>query len=181
MTNQSTPPEPIAALPPDDLRRTLTLADPGDENASHLGLAGDTYTILLTGDDTAGRFCLIDMYVPPGGGPPPHRHDFEETFAVLEGELEASFRGTTVVVRAGQTVNIPANAPHCFRNSSAHPVRMLCICSPAGQEKFFLEVGAPVPTRTAPPPNMDEAAQAALKAKLAAIALTYRTEMLQKA
>ncbi len=25
-------------------------------------------------NDTNGRFCLIDMYVPPGGGPPPHRH-----------------------------------------------------------------------------------------------------------
>jgi hypothetical protein len=27
---------------------------------------------------------------------------------------------------------------------------MLCICSPAGQEKFFMEVGVPVATRTTP-------------------------------
>jgi quercetin dioxygenase-like cupin family protein len=27
---------------------------------------------------------VIDMHVPPGGGPPPHRHDFEEMFTVLE-------------------------------------------------------------------------------------------------
>jgi len=43
----------------------------------HLGIVGDTYTIPLSGDDTDGRYCLIDMHVPPGGGPPPHRHDFE--------------------------------------------------------------------------------------------------------
>ena len=86
-----------------------------------------------------------------GGGPPPHRHDFEETFTVLEGELDATFRGTKVVVRAGETVNIPANAPHQFRNSSIKAVRLMCICSPAGQEEFFLEVGVPVPTRTAAP------------------------------
>src|SRR5512132_3141647 len=62
--------------PPDDLQRVLTLAQP-DKNQSlpHIGIVGDTYTILLTGEDTNGRFCLIDMHVPPGGGPPPHRQD----------------------------------------------------------------------------------------------------------
>ena len=135
----------------------------------------------MTGNDTAGKFCLIDMHIPPGGGPPPHRHDFEETFTVLEGELEATFRGTKVVVRAGETVNIPANAPHQFRNTSTKAVRLLCICSPAGQEEFFLEVGVPVPTRTTVPPKLDEAAQAAFKAKAQALAPKYRTEMLQKA
>jgi hypothetical protein len=28
------------------------------------------------------------MYIPPDGGPPRHRHDFEETFTVLGGELD---------------------------------------------------------------------------------------------
>jgi predicted NBD/HSP70 family sugar kinase len=35
---------------------------------------------------------LIDMHVPPGGGPPPHRHDFEEMFSVLDGKLRVTFR-----------------------------------------------------------------------------------------
>ena len=144
-------------------------------------MVGDTYTILLTGHDTAGQFCLIDMHIPPGDGPPPHRHDFEEMFSVLEGELKATFRGTKVVVRAGETANIPANAPRQFRNSSTKAVRLMCICSPAGQEEFFLEVGVPVPTRTTAPPKLDEAAQAAFKAKARALAPKYRTEMLQKA
>ncbi len=170
------------SLPPDDLGRKLTTAsaDSG-ENSRHIGLVGDTYTILLTGKDTAGRFCLIDMHIPPGGGPPPHRHDYEETFIVLEGEIEATFRGAKVLARAGETIHIPANAPHQFRNSSPQPARLLCICSPAGLEDFFLEVGVPVPTRTAAPPKLDEAAQAAFMAKLLALAPKYRTEILQKA
>ncbi len=171
-----------STLPPDDLRRKLTATRPDSgENVRHIGVVGDTYTILLTGKDTAGQFCLIDMHVPPGGGPPPHRHNFEETFTVLEGELEATFRGTMVVVRAGETVNIPANAPHQFRNSSTRAVRMLCICSPAGQEEFFLQVGVPVPTRTTEPPKLDDAAQAVFKAKVQALAPKYRTELLQRA
>jgi quercetin dioxygenase-like cupin family protein len=173
---------PAAPLPPDDLRRKLISARPDSgANGRHIGVVGDTYTILLTGDNTAGQFCLIDMHIPPGGGPPPHRHDFEETFTILEGELEATFRGAKIAVRAGDTLHIPANAPHQFRNSSTKAVRMLCICSPAGQEEFFLEVGVPVPTRTNEPPKLDAAAQAAFKAKAEALAPRYRTEFLQKA
>jgi quercetin dioxygenase-like cupin family protein len=115
-----------STLPSDDLQRNLTLARPDeDQKLPHIGLAGDTYTILLTGEDTAGRYCLIDMFVPPGGGPLPHRHDFEEMFAILEGEIEVTFRGAKSVVRAGETANIPANAPHHFRNSSERPARLL--------------------------------------------------------
>ncbi len=171
--------QPVSAIPPDNPQRKLAVAKPDtDQKISHIGVVGDTYTILLTGKDTAGRFCLIDMHVPPGGGPPPHRHDFEETFTVLEGALDVTFRGAMQVVRAGETINVPADAPHRFHNSSSQPVRMLCICSPAGQEEFFLEVGVPVATRTTPPPKFDEAAQAEIKAKFAALAPKYRTELL---
>jgi len=168
-----------APIPPDDPRRQLALARP-DEDGSlpHIGLVGDTYTILLTGEDTAGRYCLIDMHVPPGGGPPPHRHDFEEMFSVLEGEIEATFRGEKTTVRAGETVNVPANAPHPFTNASDRPARLLCVCSPAGQERFFLDVGVRVGSRTEAPPELDEAAQAEFVARVQELAPWYRSELL---
>ena len=168
-------------VPPDDSTRNLVLARSNDRNLLHIGLVGDTYTILLSGKDTAGRICLIDMHVPPGGGPPPHRHDFEETFIVVEGQIDATFRGKKRVVRAGKTVIVPANAPHQFHNSSTRPVRLLCICSPSGQEEFFKEVGVPVATRTTTPPKLDEAAQTAFKKKAATLAPKYRTEVLEHA
>lgn len=168
-------------IPADDPQRTLAVAESDSPRQCHIGLVGDTYTILLTGKDTAGRYCLIDMYVPPGGGPPPHRHDFEESFTLLDGEIDVIFRGKQSTVRAGQVINIPANAPHQFRNNSDKPVRMLCLCSPAGQEEFFLEVGVPVASRTTPPPPLDAAAQAELKAKSEALASKYRTEFLKEA
>ena len=179
MNDSSIPSPPAAPIPSDDPQRNLTVARPnGDQTLPHIGLVGDTYTILLTGADTAGRYCLIDMHVPPGGGPPPHRHDFEESFTLIEGEIEITFRGEKTIVRAGETVNIPANAPHQFHNVSERPARLLCICSPAGQEEFFLAVGVPVATRTTPSPKPDAAAQAAFKAKAEALAPSYRTELL---
>jgi quercetin dioxygenase-like cupin family protein len=168
-------------LPADDLTRALTLATADSPTAPHIGLVGDTYTILLSGADTDGRFCLIDMHIPPGGGPPPHRHDFEESFILLEGQIEATFRGVTTTAVAGQTLHIPANAPHQFHNAGDAPVRLLCICSPAGQEDFFAEVGVPVATRTTAPPPLDAAAQAAFIAKVEALAPKYKTELLQRA
>ena len=168
-----------STIPPDDLNRSLAHVRPNeDQTLRHVAVAGGAYTILLTGKDTAGRYTLIDMLVPPGGGPPPHRHDFEEMFTILEGEVEAVFRGAKSMVRAGETINIPANAPHSFRNSSDRPARLLCLCSPAGQEELFMAIGVPVATRTTPAPKLDPAAQAVLKAKVEALAAEYRTELL---
>jgi quercetin dioxygenase-like cupin family protein len=168
-------------IPLDDPERQLVVARSDDQGLIHIGLAGDTYTILLRGEDTGGRFCLIDMHVPPGGGPAPHRHDFEETFLLLEGELEVTFRGERSTIRAGETVHVPANAPHRFRNASSQPVRMLCICSPSGQERFFEEVGVRVETRTMPPPKLDDAQQKAFLQKVMSLAPKYRTELLKEA
>jgi quercetin dioxygenase-like cupin family protein len=145
----------------------------------HIPVVGDTYTILVSGAQTAGRYCLVDMLVPDGSGPPPHRHDFEEMFTLLEGELEFTFRGNKTTLKAGETINIPANAPHVFKNRSGKTVRMLCMCTPAGQDEFFMEVGQPVAARTSPAPKLDKAAEAAFIKKVIALAPKYRTELLK--
>ena len=167
-------------LPPDDLTRTLGFAQAGGEIARHIGLVGDTYTIIVAGKDTNGRFCVIDMHVPPGGGPPAHRHEFEETFILLDGEMQITFRGQKSTLRAGDTVNVPSNAPHQFHNASSNPVRMICICSPAGNDEFFREVGVPVATRTTPPSRLDGMQMAEFLQKVKAIAPKYRTELLDE-
>ncbi len=168
-------------LPPDDLARMLVKVTVDNAELPHIGLVGDTYTVLLSGKDTAGRFCLIDMHIPPGGGPGPHRHDFEETFLLLEGKMAATFRGVKSTVKAGETLHIPANAPHRFHNESNAAVRLLCICSPAGQEEFFALVGVPVGSRTEAPPAMTPAQMEAFKKKAGELAPKYRTELLKEA
>jgi hypothetical protein len=52
------------------------------------------------------------------------------------------------------------------------------LCSPAGQEEFFKEIGLPVATRTIPPPPLNEEAEAAFIAKVKTLAPKYRTELL---
>jgi quercetin dioxygenase-like cupin family protein len=170
--------EPREVLPPDDPNRRLTVANPDDPAMGHVSVAGGIYTILVTGKDTGDRYCLIDMLIPPGGGPPPHRHDFEEMFTILDGEIEFTFRGEPIRAGAGSTVNIPANAPHAFKNMSDKPARLLCMCLPAGQEEFFLAVGDPVDSRTALPPQLSNAERAERMERARTLSAKYRTELL---
>ncbi|MEU5903059.1 cupin domain-containing protein [Micromonospora sp. NPDC047467] len=166
------------AIPDDDPTRTLAVANPDDPATTYMSLAGGTYAMLITGKQTNGQYCLIDMRVPDGGGPPPHRHDFEEMFTVLEGEIDFTFRGEKHTVRAGSTVNIPANAPHNFRNTSGAPARMLCMCTPAGQDEYFLRVGDEVADKDARPPQLTDEDMAERRQRAADLAPAYRTEML---
>ncbi|MFF7561871.1 cupin domain-containing protein [Streptomyces pseudovenezuelae] len=165
-------------IPDDDPSRSLTVADPDDPGTTYVSLVGNTYAMLITGEHTAGRYCLIDMRVPDGGGPPPHRHDFEEMFTVLEGEIEFTFRGEKHTVRAGSTINIPANAPHHFRNASGAPARMLCMCTPAGQDEYFLRIGDVVADRDAPPPRLSQGEVMERRRLAAELAPAYRSEFL---
>jgi quercetin dioxygenase-like cupin family protein len=177
-TTSTSAPRGAASIPPDDATRPITVANPDDPKLRNISIAGGTYTILVTGEQTSGRYCLIEMLVPSGGGPPPHRHDFEEMFTILDGEIELTFRGEVYRANSGSTVNIPANAPHAFKNKSDKPARLLCMCTPAGQEEFFMAVGDPVDSRNAPPPKLSQAEQAERIRRAKALSAKYRTELL---
>jgi quercetin dioxygenase-like cupin family protein len=169
-------PSPLAA---DDPTRELAIARSDDEALVHLAVVGDTYTVLLSGEQTDGRFAMLDMLIPPGGGPPPHRHNFEECFRVLAGSIEVHLRDLAPVrLNAGDSANVPANAPHAFRNIGDEPARLLCTVAPAGLERFFAEFGDPVPSRTSRAPELSDAERRIRLERAAAKAPQYGIEML---
>ena len=47
-----------------------------------LSVVGDTYRVLLSGAQTGGAFTVIEMWIPPGGGPGPHAHAFASPGAI---------------------------------------------------------------------------------------------------
>ena len=165
-------------IPPDDPTRQLTVADPEDPALTHLAVVGDTYTVLVSGAQTAGRYALIDMLIPAGGGPPPHRHDFEEMFHVLDGEVEVTIRGETSRATKGETVNIPSLAPHAFRNPTDAQVRLLCMVSPSGLEEYFAGFGDPVDSRTAAAPQLTPEQLGERMQRAAGLADRYRIDMM---
>jgi quercetin dioxygenase-like cupin family protein len=137
--------------------QTPTVRTPADGRT--IGVVGDVYRFLATGEDTDGRYALWEALVPPGGGPPPHVHSREvEAFYVLEGENTFQIGSEQLVATAGMFVSMPIGCEHAFRNASDRPARMLIEVVPAGLEQMFFEVGQPVApgAKSAPPPTPEE-------------------------
>src|SRR5947209_5773821 len=110
-----------------------------------IGVVGDEYRFLATGEDTNGKYAMWEAIVPPGGGPPPHVHSREEeAFYILEGEITSQIADSRLVARAGTFANMSVGTPHSFKNESSTPARMLISVAPAGLEKMFFECGVPV-------------------------------------
>ena len=54
-----------------------------------VSVVGDTYRIVIGSQQTKGAYALLDMLIPPKGGPGPHSHaTFQEAFYVIEGEIK---------------------------------------------------------------------------------------------
>jgi len=82
---------------------------------------------------------LVDMWVEPGGGVPPHVHpSMEERFEVISGELSFLAGRKWRTAGAGQTVLVPAGTRHAYRNSGAKPAHGVCHASPPQSLEEFL-------------------------------------------
>jgi len=121
---------------------------------------GDHYTFLVTGEESGGAYFAMEALVPPGGGPPPHIHSREdETFYLLEGDIEFVLGEERISAGPGDFVNVPRGTVHCFRNAGTETARMILTFTPAGIERFFEETldRAPNDVQDAPD-NIDEVA-----------------------
>ena len=139
-----------------------------------IAVVGDVYRFLATGEETQGRYAILEAIVPPGGGPPPHVHSREEEgFYILEGEITFMVGAERIVATTGTFANMPIGTPHSFKNESSHSAKMLISVAPAGLEQMFFEVGVPLAegATTAPPPSKEEIE------KLLAVAPRYGVEI----
>jgi glyoxylate utilization-related uncharacterized protein len=79
---------------------------------------------------------------PRAGGPPLHRHDFDEAFYILEGELVFQVEDELITRRAGEMAFAPRGVAHTFANQTAEPARFVLVCTPAGFERYFGRLAA---------------------------------------
>ncbi len=137
----------------------LTTVDAKDGQT--VSMVGDTYRIVMSGEQTGGVYAAIDMLIPPGGGPGPHSHAaVQESFYVVGGEIAVKTEAATYTAGKGAFVNIPLGGLiHQFKNKTNAVAHLLCVVTPSGMEKMFEAMGKPVPLGEFPPatpPNPDE-------------------------
>jgi quercetin dioxygenase-like cupin family protein len=115
------------------------------------GPVGGPLTFKVRAEDTAGRLTALENLIPPGEGPPLHRHANEdEAWQVLEGELRFRLGDAISHAPAGTFVFVPRGVEHCFQNIGDTPARILVLFTPGGMEQFFerfaaLPEGADIP------------------------------------
>ena len=116
--------------------------DPEKQSQELLAVSGSMRTALLvyTGitvkmmSDTDLGAQLSTMFMvqyDPRGGPGPHDHPLEETYYILDGEVDAWFDGVEYRLRAGDVAFAGVGAVHAFNNPTETTVRWLETQSPA--------------------------------------------------
>jgi quercetin dioxygenase-like cupin family protein len=78
------------------------------------GTHGATVSVILDGSE-------------PGGGPRLHRHPYDETWVVVEGNLTFQAGDERHVATTGDIVVVPRDAPHKFTNDGPGRSNMVCI------------------------------------------------------
>ena len=90
-------------------------------------------SVCLSGIDTGGAYCLLEVSLAPGMAVPRHTHTREdEVYFVLAGELEVTVGERTFVLGPGDTLLAPRDIPHALRNSGNITNHYLLVFSPSG-------------------------------------------------
>lgn len=126
--------------------------------------------IRSTGESTNGVLALVEhLTMPVGFATPHHTHHLEdESFYLLEGEAKFICDGKWLKAGPGAFVFGPREIPHGFKIVGDAPARMLIFSTPAGFERFVLEMSEPDTNAPPTPPDM---------AKLVTLAAKYQIDI----
>jgi quercetin dioxygenase-like cupin family protein len=81
----------------------------------------------LKGADHGATISLILDRSEPGQGPRLHRHPYDETWVVQEGNLTFQLGETCSKAGPGDIVIVPPGVPHKFTNDGPGPSALVCI------------------------------------------------------
>jgi mannose-6-phosphate isomerase-like protein (cupin superfamily) len=107
--------------------------------------AGVETRMLVSARTGATQLCIFEQWVAPGAGAPTHRHPVEEVLTVCDGEAEIWIGEDRIVVGRGQSVVVPAERDHGFRNSGTTTLHIQAVLASAIYEAT--REGVPEPVR----------------------------------
>ena len=91
------------------------------------GIKGVTMKLLVGREDSAPTFAMRHFTVEPGGYTPKHHHPWEHEVLVLSGDGELDCEGQQTNISGGDSLFIPSNDTHQFRNTGTCELEFLCI------------------------------------------------------
>jgi quercetin dioxygenase-like cupin family protein len=149
--------EPLKVDPRDPRMRffgniTTQHMDPTKQSQELLAVSGSMRTALLvyTGitvkmmvDSDLGAYLHTMFMVKyiPGGGAGSHDHPFEETYMILDGEVEAWFDNNTYTLKAGDIAWAGVGCVHGFKNKTETTVQWLETSAPQPPKRYAYRFG----------------------------------------
>ncbi len=122
----------------------VTLVKAGERPA--LNILGMPLTMLCEARETGGAWSLFEEEVPLGMGPPPHRHDWDEAYYILDGDIDFTIDGKPTRSSTGDFNYLPRGTVHGFKGASPSPARVLIFAAPAHGSEFFQELSSEIRT-----------------------------------
>lgn len=123
------------------------------------------WIILAAESDTAGRFTVMEQFMPQGSGPGRHVHPrHDEWFYVMDRALDMEVGDLRPHATVGHSVFIPRGTIHAFKVTTPS-CRLPNGVTPAAMDAIIRSVARPAERRELPPPGLDRD-----PAKLAAFA-----------
>ena len=83
------------------------------ERQAPLNVMGTNVTVLASRDNARDQRITLQSG-SEGQGPPPHSHEWDESFFVSSGAVSFTCAGETVMCGAGSFVHVPAGTVHSF-------------------------------------------------------------------
>lgn len=116
---------------------------------------GSLAVIKATKEQTSGHFTLVEVTENECQTPLHVHHREDETFIVMEGEVEFEVGGERIFASPGSVVYGPRGIPHAYSVIKG-PARMLFLLTPGGFEGLLRETSEPSAERRVPAPGEAE-------------------------
>lgn len=153
----------------------LNLLAAGAGESVRLGDSAEL-TVKENGSLTRGNLMVAEMTIQPNFAPPiQHLHRaHEESWYVLEGELEFTSGTHTARVGPGEWVLVPIGVPHTFGNAGDTAARFLTVMTPNLYLNYFRELGDSMARAHQETSTLTDEARERISAELMA---KYQTEI----
>lgn len=93
----------------------------------------------LKGSEHGATTSLIIDHSEPGQGPRLHRHPYDETWVVIDGNLTFQAGDEHFEAAPGDVVVVPPGTPHKFTNQGPKRANLVCIHASPTFETEWLE------------------------------------------
>ena len=126
------------------MRDDVTILKIDSVNVLERGGGIKTWPLIVHQRTPNAQFTTGMSAFPKGQGAPMHSHNCDEQVTMLEGVGEVEVDGKVTPLKQYDTTYIPANKPHCFRNTGDKPMRILWIYAANVVTRTFADTGKTV-------------------------------------